>query len=54
MTLRLLERALGLVGEDLDLLAEQVLVDLGLDLGVLGGFGVELAAAGAHGEGVEA
>ena len=41
MTLRLLERALRLVREDLDLLAEEVLADRGLDLGVLGGVGVE-------------
>ena len=52
MTLRLFERALGLVGEYLDLLAEQVLADLGLDLGVLGGVAVERTAVRAHGQGV--
>ena len=53
MTLRLLERALRLVGEDLDLLAEEVLADRRLDLGVLGRIGVVGTLAVAHRERVE-
>src|SRR5664280_1846410 len=45
VALHLLEGALGLVREDLDLLAQQVLRDRGLDLGVPGGLGVVLRAA---------
>src|SRR5512140_533189 len=53
MTLRLLERALRLVREDLDLLAEEVLADRRLDLRVLGRIGVVRTLGVAHRECVE-
>ena len=48
MTARLAKGRLGLVGEDPDLLAQHVLSDRGLHLGVFKSLRVELAALGAH------